>query len=135
MTDLIKEGIYHIDGAVSKKPEDSDGPARCSFIDLADGEKKVFYLGVQTISVAEYFALIIALSDAIRKRYGSIKIYTDSQLVYEQINHNLIHKDGKWKVKAEHLKGLFLVAENLLDLFFDWEIIKIRSNENKADLK
>ena len=128
MSNVYREVSYHVDGAVSKKPKDSIGPARCAFVNLDNGVKVVYHLGLQTISFAEYMGLICALCNAIANRYEFVNIYTDSQLVCQQIN-------GNWEVKAENLKGLFNIAKVLLDLFLGWKVIKIKSNENKADLK
>ena len=81
-------------------------------IHIEDENKNVLFeeskfLGVKTNNEAEYLGLIGAL-DWIDKRAkkAEIEINSDSQLLVRQMQ-------GKYKVKANNLKKLWLVAQNL----------------------
>ncbi len=65
------------------------------------------FLGIKTNNEAEYLGLIGAL-DWINynAREAEIEINSDSQLLVRQMQ-------GKYKVKAENLKKLWLIAQNL----------------------
>ena len=65
------------------------------------------FLGVKTNNEAEYLGLIGALDWINSKaKEAEIEIYSDSQLLIRQMQ-------GKYKVKAENLKKLWLIAQNL----------------------
>ena len=51
-------------------------------------------------------------------------IYSDSMLVVEQMN-------GRWKVKAEGLRGMFLEAKSLLKSLPPVKIVSILRNKNR----
>jgi len=79
---------------------------------IEDGDKKTLFeeakfLGVKTNNEAEYLGLIGAL-DWIDNNLteAEIEINSDSQLLVRQMQ-------GKYKVKAENLKKLWLLAQNL----------------------
>lgn len=98
----IKKGetleIY-TDGASRGNP----GPSACAFIFVKNDEiihKYSEYLGNKTNNEAEYNAIIKALKKAVEFTRWDIKIYSDSQLVVNQIN-------GEWRIKKEHLKELY----------------------------
>jgi len=65
-------------------------------------------LGEQkTNNEMEYEALIQALKYALEHGLTELEIYSDSQLVVNQVNEN-------WKVKKVHLYTLYLVAKEML---------------------
>ncbi|HOY60957.1 MAG TPA: ribonuclease HI family protein [Candidatus Woesebacteria bacterium] len=65
------------------------------------------FLGVKTNNEAEYLGLIGALTWIGENKIESeIEINSDSQLLVRQMQ-------GKYKVKAENLKKLWLIAQNL----------------------
>ncbi len=65
------------------------------------------FLGVKTNNEAEYLGLIGALTwIGENKIETEVEINSDSQLLVRQMQ-------GKYKVKAENLKKLWLVAQNL----------------------
>ncbi len=76
-----------------------------------ENEKVLFeeakFLGVKTNNEAEYLGLIGAL-DWINNnaKEAEIEVNSDSQLLVRQMQ-------GKYKVKAENLKKLWLIAQNL----------------------
>lgn len=104
--------IVHIDGGARGNP----GPAALGVV-VADAQGKVLgeyaqALGVKTNNEAEYSAAIFAL-EKIKARWGkqkikeiSIEVYSDSQLLVEQIN-------GRYKIVNSKLVPLFLKLWNL----------------------
>ena len=79
---------------------------------IEDENKKTLFeeakfLGVKTNNEAEYLGLIGAL-DWINNnaKEAEIEVNSDSQLLVRQMQ-------GKYKVKAENLKKLWLIAQNL----------------------
>jgi ribonuclease H / adenosylcobalamin/alpha-ribazole phosphatase len=65
--------------------------------------------------VAEYRALIRGLEAARSQGIGHLRVCLDSALLVNQLN-------GKWKVKAEHLRPLYEHALVLLQQFADVKI-------------
>lgn len=104
--------IVHIDGGARGNP----GPAALGVV-VADAQGRVLgeyaqALGVKTNNEAEYSAAIFAL-EKIKARWGkqkikeiSIEVYSDSQLLVEQIN-------GRYKIVNSKLVPLFLKLWNL----------------------
>lgn len=104
--------VVHIDGGARGNP----GPAAVGVV-IADTKGKVIAehaqaLGVKTNNEAEYSAAIFAL-EKIKARWGkqkirdlSVEIYSDSQLLVEQIN-------GRYKIVNPKLIPLFLKLWNL----------------------
>ncbi|HWS49190.1 MAG TPA: ribonuclease HI family protein [Candidatus Methanoperedens sp.] len=78
-----------------------------------ENKKKIFeegrFLGIKTNNEAEYMGLIGALNwiDG-NAPEAEIEINSDSQLLVRQMK-------GVYKVKAQHLKKLWSVAQNLCD--------------------
>lgn len=88
------------DGASRGNP----GSAACSFLIKDDHnaiiDSSVFFLGHTTNNVAEYTAVIRALTRASECTSGELSMYSDSQLVVRQIT-------GEYRVTKPHLKTLF----------------------------
>ena len=82
-----------------------------------------FYLGKATNNIAEYKAIIFALKDALSSGFKEVLLTSDSELVISQIN-------GKYKVKAEHLKLLAKEVSELSERFSEIEF-RHRKRENK----
>jgi ribonuclease HI len=98
---LIKKGdtlkIY-TDGAARGNP----GPAAISFVFLSTNNiihKGSEFIGEATNNIAEYKAISYALRSAEKFHKGHLKLYSDSNLVINQINK-------KWKVNFAHLSKL-----------------------------
>ena len=88
----------YTDGGARGNP----GPAAYGFL-IYDGGKKLYEkgerLGTTTNNVAEYAAIIEGLRKSLD--FGdSVQVFSDSELVVRQLR-------GEYKVKKEHLKGLF----------------------------
>ena len=84
-------------------------------------------LGLCTNNIAEYRALILGLEEALKKRYGRLNIFLDSELLVNQIK-------GSYKVKNENLKILMLEVRKLLSYFDSYKVEHIdRSQNHMAD--
>lgn len=92
--------IVNIDGGARGNP----GPAAYGVV-IRNAKGEILeelgeYLGIQTNNVAEYSGLLAALEYAERKKIGSIKILSDSELLVRQMR-------GQYRVKNPALKQLF----------------------------
>ena len=67
-------------------------------------------IGITTNNVAEYNALIAALQKAKKMGGTNIEIRADSELMIRQLN-------GRYKIKSEGLKPLYIEASQLLTKF------------------
>jgi ribonuclease HI len=118
-----------VDGASRGNP----GPAGIgAVVEFADGRPPVElceYIGETTNNVAEYRALLLALEEArLQAPEGALTVYSDSELLVRQLN-------GAYKVKAEHLRPLYLEASRRLRAFPGVRILHVGREENrKADL-
>jgi len=66
-------------------------------------EQESFYFGDITSNQAEYKAVINALEKAVAYKSFNIKVYSDSQLLINQMN-------GDWRVRDATIKKLYLEA-------------------------
>lgn len=87
------------------------GPAASAFAVIKEGKilhKESKYLGEATNNVAEYTAVIMALSWLTKEKIknGKIVFNLDSQLITRQLK-------GEYKIKSEKLKPLVLSAKFL----------------------
>ena len=126
MSSLSQPVSIYVDGASRGNPGDSG--IGILFRDTDDNFKEFKkYIGIGTNNNAEYTALITALEIAISEKFNDINVYTDSQLVANQIN-------GSWKVKDADIKILFEKAKGLIKNFSHFTIIHIRrENNSQAD--
>ncbi|HEY4708003.1 MAG TPA: ribonuclease HI family protein [Thermodesulfobacteriota bacterium] len=83
------------------------------------------YLGVVTNNVAEYRALVMALSEARSMGIRDVEVFADSELMVKQLT-------GVYKVKSEDLKPLFEKAAILLKGFRSSKIVHVYREENAA---
>ncbi len=117
------EVVLYIDGAAMPDRQGAGIGGVCY-----KNEKKVFsfsnYIGNKTNNEAEYFALIDGLNHALEKELKIITIYSDSQLIVNQIN-------GKYQVKNERMKICYQKAMNILSNFNRWTITHIPREKNK----
>ncbi len=115
-----------VDGASSSNP----GPAGIGVV-LKKGDKILKTIsksiGIATNNVAEYTALIEGLKLALSMGIKSISIYSDSQLVVNQLN-------GAYTVKDEKLLKLYKKALEILKSFENVSINYVgRSQNSLAD--
>ncbi|MBI5181625.1 MAG: ribonuclease HI family protein [Nitrospirae bacterium] len=66
------------------------------------------YIGIATNNIAEYSALVAALKYAVRHKAGSMKIFSDSELMVKQMN-------GEYRVKDGDIAILFKEAQTLIE--------------------
>jgi ribonuclease HI len=113
-----------VDGASKGNP----GPAGVGIVIKAAGGKSLRniskYIGKTTNNVAEYTALNFALTEALISNFKNVSIKSDSELLVKQLN-------GKYKVKSNNIKNLYLQAEHLMRGFNQVKIDYIRRAENK----
>jgi len=119
--------VAYIDGACRGNP----GHAALAVV-IRDGDEtlveKASYLGFATNNVAEYSAMIEALSEMRRLGARQIEVRSDSELLVRQIN-------GEYRVKADGLRSLYINAVRMLHDFDDFRVLHIPRGENKrADL-
>ena len=81
-------------------------------------------LGRTTNNVAEYAALVAALTLAPRLELEHLVVHSDSQLLVRQMK-------GEYRVKASHLKPIHQRALGLVRLFSRVEIHHVRREENR----
>lgn len=97
----------YTDGASRGNP----GPASYGFVMVRDGaviEESSGYLGRSTNNRAEYTAVIEALEAAIELGIEAVELFSDSQLMVNQLN-------GAWRVKDDDLQELYDTVQRLLE--------------------
>ena len=120
---MINHLEISVDGACSGNP----GRAGIGVVIRQDGEiiKEISRpIGEATNNIAEYSALICALQEAVVLKAASVKIFTDSELVYKQVL-------GEYKVKDETLKGLWSQVIQLKEAFDQFELTHVLRAKNK----
>ena len=68
------------------------------------------FLGIQTNNYSEYQALRLTLIKAIELGIVDIDVFMDSKLIVEQL-------EGRWKIRNENLKVIYLEIKELLKSF------------------
>jgi ribonuclease HI len=120
----MKQLDIYIDGASKGNP----GPSGIGVVICQDSQtiKNISsFIGDTTNNVAEYTALIYALQEALILKAEAIKINTDSQLLYRQLNRI-------YKVKNSNILVLFNQALHLLSGFKQVSINNIPRRNNKG---
>lgn len=127
MTEANTEAIHAVlytDGASKGNP----GPAGAGFV-LTDrqGETicaRALPLGVTTVGVAEYRALIGGMSEALAQGVTSIRIFSDSQFMVRQMQ-------GIYKVRTPCIRPLYDWAHKLRCRFDRFEIVHVTRDKNE----
>lgn len=112
-----------IDGASQGNP----GPSGVGVVISKGGEilkNASKYIGEATNNIAEYSALVFALEVALVMRLNSIRVNTDSELLYRQIK-------GIYRVKNDRIKPYYEEALRLMKNFSFLEINHVRREFNK----
>jgi ribonuclease HI len=116
--------LAYIDGAARGNP----GPAGAGVYVEPDGNRPAeeLYegLGNQTNNVAEYGALLLALTRAAELGADDVEVRSDSRLLVEQVN-------GNFKVKAPHLKPIVADAILRAKRFRKFRLIHVPREQNK----
>jgi ribonuclease HI len=118
--------VVQIDGGARGNP----GPAAAGVVVQSADDGTVlfeggFFLGRATNNVAEYQALLEALSVAASLRAASVEIRSDSELLVRQMT-------GEYRVKNEALRELFGRAERLCRTFRRCTFRHVRREDNKG---
>lgn len=111
-----------IDGASRGNP----GEAGFGVLVELDGERREIsgFLGRTTNNVAEYAALIAALTFAGRHGITQLTLFSDSQLLVRQLS-------GAYRVKAPHLVPIFLKVLQLRRQMERLEIHHVPRHQNQ----
>ncbi len=122
------EPRYHLlttDGGIAPdRPGKMAGEAAIGVVLKAPLEESSESIGpVKDHHVAEYRALIRGLETARSRGIGHLRVCLDSALLVNQLN-------GKWQVKAEHLKPLHEQAVSLIQKFADIKITWVPRKAN-----
>jgi ribonuclease HI len=114
----------HFDGGSRGNP----GPAAAAAVAYdANGEEltdRVALVGEVTNNVAEYRALLLAVSLATDLEADEVEFVGDSQLIVRQIT-------GEYKVKKADLKPLHAEAKAALTALPKWSITDVRRESNE----
>ncbi len=111
------------DGACSGNP----GPAGIGVIIQENGKpiKTISRsIGSATNNIAEYAALIFGLQEALILQAESVRVSTDSELMFQQIR-------GRYKIKEPFLRVLFELCQPLIGGFKAFDIRYIPREKNK----
>jgi ribonuclease HI len=122
---MLKLELF-IDGACRGNP----GPSGAGVVIRHNGKiiKEISrYIGSATNNIAEYTALIYGLQESLILKAESVKINTDSQLMYRQLIK-------VYKVKHPNIVGLYNQAVHLAGGFKEFSISHIpRELNSEAD--
>lgn len=117
----------NIDGGARGNP----GPAAYGVV-VRNAEGKIIdeiaeYLGIQTNNFAEYSGLLAALEYAVREKYPSLKVVSDSELLVKQMK-------GQYRVKNPGLLELYDRARAMVGKLERFSIDHVlREHNREAD--
>ncbi len=120
----MNEIEIYIDGASKGNP----GPSGIGVVICKDGQtiKNISsFIGRTTNNVAEYTALIYGLQESLILNAQVLKINTDSQLLYRQINK-------VYRIKNPNLLGLYNQALHFFSAFKEVKINYIPRRDNRG---
>jgi len=116
----------YIDGASSGNPG-KVGIGYCIYEDSKLLKEKSIFLGIQSNNFAEYMALVFSLIETLGLGHKSARVFSDSQLLCEQMA-------GNYKVKNNNIYPLFILSKHLMAQFETITISHIdRENNKEAD--
>ncbi len=119
-----KELHIFVDGASRGNP----GPASVGVLILDPSGETVKtiseYIGTATNNIAEYFALIYALQEAIALGAKKVAVKTDSQLMARQFS-------GEYETREPHVKLLYKIVKRLATYFERCTVTHIPREENR----
>lgn len=119
-----KEVLIYVDGASRGNP----GPASVGAL-ILDSEGRTLKeisepIGHATNNIAEYFALIYALQEAVSMGVSAVAVRTDSQLMARQFS-------GEYAVREPHVKLLHRIVKRLAAYFERCTVTHIPREENR----
>jgi formyltetrahydrofolate-dependent phosphoribosylglycinamide formyltransferase len=119
-----QKAIIHTDGGSRGNP----GPGAAGYtIDDPFGKRLAacgIFLGNVTNNYAEYTAVGKALRHAQQLGLTEIELYSDSDLLVQQLN-------GRYKVKSENIRPLYQRCMEILSDFAVWRILHIPREQNR----
>ncbi|RJP55357.1 MAG: reverse transcriptase-like protein [Deltaproteobacteria bacterium] len=120
----LRDFFVYTDGASRGNPGEAGAGAV-----ILDKEGNVIsefkkYLGKNTNNVAEYRALILGLTEALKLKGTRVHIFSDSELMVRQLN-------GTYAVKNKGLMVLYNEVNDLLKKFVWYDIKYINREKNK----
>ncbi|MGD0236797.1 MAG: ribonuclease HI family protein [Syntrophorhabdales bacterium] len=119
----MKGWHIYIDGASLGNPGQS-GAGIVSYDEQGNEVwRESVHLGAMTNNMAEYEALVRALRKAREMAVASVSVYTDSQLVANQVL-------GSYRIKNDRLRKYLQEAQNLIEDFNRFEIQYIPREKN-----
>lgn len=86
--------------------------------------KERVFLGIGTNNFAEYMAFVFSLLEALSLGEKEIKVYSDSNLVCEQLK-------GNFKVKNNNIYPLFVLTKKIISKFDTFTVTHINREKNK----
>jgi ribonuclease HI len=120
----MREWHIYIDGASLGNP----GQSGAGIVAFDEEGNEIFrdsiHLGVMTNNMAEYEALVRALHKIEQSHISTVRIYTDSLLVANQVL-------GRYQMKNAGLKPYLEKARMLIRTFGDFEIQYIPRESNR----
>jgi ribonuclease HI len=118
---LREQARIYVDGASRGNP----GQAGIGVILVVDGGVKRLseYIGFKTNNEAEYMALIRGLETALEMGVRDAVVYSDSQLLVQQLR-------GSYRVRSRRLKRLYERALELISQLASFQIIHVDRSEN-----
>lgn len=120
----MKGWHIYIDGASLGNPGQS-GAGIVSYDEQGnEAWRESVHLGTMTNNMAEYEALVRALRKAREMAVASVSVYTDSQLVANQIL-------GLYRIRNDRLRRYLQEAQNLIGDFNSFEIRYIPREKNR----
>lgn len=124
-----KKARVFIDGASRGNP----GPAAVGIVfegaDGAPAKEMGLKIGHATNNVAEYYALIFALQEALMMGVEELGVYTDSELLARQFS-------GQYKIKDKDLQLLGFQVRHLVKGFKSVSVSHVPREKNRlADLQ
>lgn len=118
------KAVAFIDGASRGNP----GPASIGVVFQSGGgepfKKFSKKIGLTTNNIAEYYALIFALQEAVLMGITELEVYTDSELLAKQFS-------GEYKIKDSLLKLLFPLIMHLKQGFKRLTLVHVPRERNR----
>jgi ribonuclease HI len=114
----------YIDGAARGNPGPAGAGVWVAAAEDREPEEHYQALGRTTNNVAEYRALLLALTRAEALGAQEVELFSDSLLLVQQVN-------GAYRVKADHLKPLVAEAVRRAKAFRRFTISHVRRELNR----
>lgn len=126
---LLDEAKLYTDGGSRNNP----GQSACAYVicDMDDNvvEKSGYYMGIATNNQAEYYGMIKGLARARDLGIDNVGLYSDSQLVVNQMNGFYKVKNQELAPLHEQLTGLAKSFEKITFAYVPRELNKIADKE------